>query len=196
MIFILILALISLQFSFKVEVKCSFNFPFKLIDEVDYKVKASQLSIDRWEIEIWQDLRYSPVAREYEFVLNETLKVKEILDYDPYEWNENFEEILRKKRGNCISFVSFLKEKLKKTGFITEEIHGILFSKENTNPFYIEKLNATPHRWIRVFFKDFGWISFDPLSKNGRVTKFHLPLKGIDCIEFLKKIDLKVIKWD
>jgi hypothetical protein len=197
MIKLIFLVFSSFLFALQLEVKSeNFSLPFDLVEEMDYKIKGFVVSQKFWLLEIFKNSDNFFESDEYFKVLNETLKVKKILNYDPYLSNENISEILKEKKGNCVSFVSYLNNRLKEMGFLTKEVHGILISKERNSPFYLSNLMATPHRWIRVFFPKIGWLSFDPLSGDGRVSKFHLPLKDGTDIKVLKDLKIRVIKWD
>ncbi len=187
----------SLSFALQLEVKLNNSFfPFDLTEEMDYKVKGFLISEKSWVLEISRNTMNFPLSNQFAEVLTEALKVKKFLRYDPFISSENIKDILIQRKGNCISFVSYLNEKLKNFGYLTKEVHGILFSKEKNGPFYLSNLSATPHRWIKVFFKDFGWVSFDPLSENGRISNFHLPLKDKKYLKSLKDLEIKVLKWD
>lgn len=197
MILILLVLFSSFIFPLNLEVKLKDSiFPFQLVEELDYKVKGLRISEKEWFIEIWQDLKYSPSSEDYFKVLQETINVKKNLNYDPFIFSQNYEDILKEKKGNCISFVSYLNKRLKNMGFISKEVHGVVFSEKRNSPFYIFNIKATPHRWIKVFFPEFGWLSFDPLSESGRLTNFHLPLKEEKYLPLLKEIKIVVEKWD
>ncbi len=196
-LFFILLFLSPLIFSLQIEVYSKDNnFPFVLVDEIDYKVKGYKISKDLWEIDIWQDLDFSPPLKIYEDLLKEVLKVKNFLSYNFFIWSEDYNQILKIRKGNCISFVAFLEKNLKDFGFLTKKVKGLLLSKERNSPFYLNNLKATPHRWIQVFLPEIGWLSFDPLSSSGRVTRFHLPLKDYESLDFLKELKIEVKKWD
>lgn len=197
MIIFFIFIFSSFIYPLQIEVQSDgFPFPFLLTEEMDYKVQGLKISEEKWIINIWQDLMFSPLGVDYQKVLKETKSVKNFIRYDPFMSNENFNEIIKIKKGNCVSYVSYLKKKLKSLGFVVEEVHGIVFSSKKNNPFYLSNLSATPHRWIKVFFPDLGWVSFDPVSESGRITKYHLPLKDGSHLKLLKNLKIVVQRWD
>ncbi len=195
--FFIFLFFSPLVFSLKLEVYSKDNsFPFILIDEIDYKIRGYKISKNLWEIEIWQDRDFSPLLKIYDDLLKEVFKVKDFLSYNFFIWSEDYAQILKMRKGNCISFVAFLEKNLKDLGFQTKKVKGLLLSKEKNTPFYLNNLKATPHRWLRVFLPEIGWLSFDPLSNSGRVTKYHLPLRDYESLDFLKELKIEVKRWD
>lgn len=197
MIFLFIFFISSIIFSLQLEINLkNGDFPFEIIKEVGFSINTYKISRDIWLLQIWQDPKYLPSGNIFLSVLKEVKDIKSQIEYDPYISSEDFEKIISLKKGNCISFVSFLDKRLRERGFITKQITGLLFSKEKNNPFYLSRLKATPHRWIRVFFPEMGWFSFDPLSETGRITSFHLPLKSPELLPLMKEIEIKVLQWD
>lgn len=197
MIIFFIFMFSSFIYPLQIEVKLDDSpFPFLLTDEMDYKVQGLKISEKEWIINIWQDLMFSPLSADYQKVLKESKGVKNFISYDPFIWSDNFNEIIKRKKGNCVSYVSYLKNKLKNFGFIIKEVHGIVFSSRKNNPFYLSNIKATPHRWIKVFFPDLGWVSFDPVSETGRITSYHLPLKDGSGLMLLKNLKIVVQRWD
>ncbi|MEJ5166752.1 MAG: transglutaminase-like domain-containing protein [Thermoanaerobaculia bacterium] len=197
MIFIIFLFISFNLFSLQLEINLkNGDFPFDLLREEGYWVKAFKISDKGWLVEIWQDSNYFPAGEVYQRVLKKVREVKNFIEYNPYHSSIDFEEILTLRKGNCITFSSFLETLLKREGFLAQQVSGILFSKEKNNPFYISKINGTAHRWVKVFFPEYGWLSFDPLSETGRITSFHLPLKSPALLNSLKEIEIKVLQWD
>lgn len=192
LIFLFSFNLFSLQLELDLK---NADFPFDISGEEGYTIKAYRISNNKWLLEIWQDSNFFPSGEAYQRVLKEVINIKNFLRYDPYLSIKDFQEILRLRKGNCVSFSIFLEKLLKEEGFLVQQVSGILFSKEKNNPFYLERIKGTAHRWVKVFLPEKGWISFDPLSKTGRMTNFHLPLKNPDIITSLKEMEIKVLQW-
>ncbi len=91
-----------------------------------------------------------------EFVKNVLLYLKEEVKYSEEEIPQDALTVSYTKRGYCTGFSHLASMLLKRWGVKNREVSGLYFNKDRN---ILQK-----HRWLEIFFPEYGWYSVDPIT--------------------------------
>ncbi|MFC1849215.1 transglutaminase family protein [candidate division CSSED10-310 bacterium] len=102
---------------------------------------------------------------------------KEITYSEQYAPHRDALSVLERGWGNCVDMSNLAQQLLRTLDIRCRLIHGLVFKES------FERILPAPespsgrfHRWIEVYFPDYGWIFYDPAFSCGFIRSDYLVL--------------------
>ncbi|HPR65375.1 MAG TPA: transglutaminase domain-containing protein [Thermoanaerobaculia bacterium] len=100
---------------------------------------------------------------------------------------ERVQSLLRSMKpdpdATCVERSRDLCNLIRDMGVACREVSGILFESRMPGEmarYYQPGMGGLPHRWIQYFDTEQGWIAFDPVQRDGRISSRHIPIPSQD----------------